>query len=96
MNEKVLKQIQDVASKHTYIDKIVLFGSRARGDNHIRSDIDLLVYATEDITLFNEDIENTVETLLSFDITLFDNTLEPQFLSSVINEGSCIYDKISV
>ena len=40
--EKVYKQIGQIAEKYD-VKKIVLFGSRARGTNHAKSDIDLAV-----------------------------------------------------
>ena len=48
--ERVLKDISAFAKKYS-INKVILFGSRARGDNTERSDIDIAVYA-EILTLF--------------------------------------------
>ena len=41
--ERVLKDISAFAKKYS-INKVILFGSRARGDNTERSDIDIAVY----------------------------------------------------
>ena len=38
--ERVLKDISAFAKKYS-INKVILFGSRARGDNTARSDIDI-------------------------------------------------------
>ena len=40
---QVIDEIVSLAQKHN-IEKVVLFGSRARGDYHRASDIDLAVY----------------------------------------------------
>ncbi len=48
--ERVLKDISAFAKKYS-INKVILFGSRARGDNTERSDIDIAVYGG-DLTLF--------------------------------------------
>jgi len=45
--ERVLKDISAFAKKYS-INKVILFGSRARGDNTERSDIDI----AEILTLF--------------------------------------------
>ena len=45
--EDVYRQIIEIAKKNK-IEKIVLFGSRARGDNQPKSDIDLAVYGCKD------------------------------------------------
>lgn len=47
------------------IEKIVLFGSRARGDYHRSSDIDLAVYGG-DVTGFSLDVEEYTSTLLTY------------------------------
>ena len=42
IKQKVITEIRNLAVRHG-IHKVVLFGSRARGDFHDRSDIDLAV-----------------------------------------------------
>ena len=41
--ERVLRDISSIARKHS-VTKVILFGSRARGTNTERSDIDIAVY----------------------------------------------------
>ena len=41
--DEVYKQIVNIAKKYN-TKKVVLFGSRARGTNHPKSDIDLAIY----------------------------------------------------
>ena len=41
--ERVLREISLFARKHS-VTKVILFGSRARGTNTERSDIDIAVY----------------------------------------------------
>jgi len=47
--ERLIESIQDVGRKYA-VEKIVLFGSRARGDNRLTSDIDLAVYPSPSFT----------------------------------------------
>ena len=64
--ERVLKDISAFAKKYS-INKVILFGSRARGDNTERSDIDIAVYGG-DFDSFYWDIKEKVHSLLSFDV----------------------------
>ena len=41
--ERVIRDISTFAKKHS-VEKVILFGSRARGTNTERSDIDIAVY----------------------------------------------------
>ena len=54
--DRVLRELSYFAQKHS-INKIVLFGSRARGTNTERSDIDIAVYGASCI-IKNVDVEN--------------------------------------
>ena len=54
-----------------HIEKIILFGSRARESNHEHSDIDLAVYGITNAACyldFQEAIEEQIPTLLRFDL----------------------------
>lgn len=42
LNDKIIMAIKDLAQRYA-LHKVILFGSRARGDNRERSDIDLAV-----------------------------------------------------
>lgn len=41
----VVQKLEDFFKQFDFIDKVVIFGSRARGDNAPKSDIDLCVYS---------------------------------------------------
>ena len=66
IKEQVINEIIDLAKKYN-VEKVILFGSRARGDYHRASDIDLAVYG-ENITGFALDVEDMTSTLLTFDV----------------------------
>lgn len=69
LKDYIVEQIREVGNKY-HLDKIVLFGSRARGDYRERSDIDLAVYGAEkklESSIYFE-IDDEVETLLKFDV----------------------------
>lgn len=43
----VEKELKDFFSKYSFIDKVVIFGSRARGTCKEKSDIDICIYSLE-------------------------------------------------
>jgi len=49
LSKKVLEEIVQVAKKYN-LDTVILFGSRARGDSHSKSDIDLAVRGGEKLS----------------------------------------------
>lgn len=93
----IVQKLQALARQHD-ADKIVLFGSRARGDNHSRSDIDLAVWGLHDAVQyldFQEAVEEQVPTLLRFDIVDMDGFYVSEVLrSEVEKDGAVIYEKI--
>ena len=65
----IIAEVSRIAQKEN-LRKVVFFGSRARGDNNERSDIDLAVY-TDDIHAYNKFLEalDKIDTILKFDVT---------------------------
>ncbi|ALB47584.2 nucleotidyltransferase domain-containing protein [Clostridium beijerinckii NRRL B-598] len=64
LEQKIVDDILDICHRHKSINKVILFGSRARGDNLLKSDIDLAVYCENSISEFIEDIEMNTSTYL--------------------------------
>ena len=75
------------------LKKVILFGSRARGDNRERSDIDLAVQGGDTVR-FALDVEEKVPTLLFFDVVNLDQPVQPELLESIKREGIILYEKI--
>lgn len=88
----VLEEIKKIAEKYE-VKKIILFGSRARGDYHRASDIDLAVEGGR-ITDFILDVKETTSTLLNFDIVDLKETVPGEFLEAIEKEGIILYEKI--
>ena len=72
--------------------RLVLFGSRARGDNRYNSDIDLAVYGMpqENQGSFWMDCED-LPTLLKFDIVHIHEGMNPAFLQNIEKDGVTLY-----
>ena len=90
--ERVLKDISAFAKKYS-INKVILFGSRARGDNTERSDIDIAVYGG-DFDSFYWDIKEKVHSLLSFDVVEADKPISEELKQEIEKDGVIIYEKL--
>ena len=91
--ERVNVDLRKIASQYD-VAKIVLFGSRARGDNQAKSDVDIAVYGCRDFTNFYFDVEEKVWTLLTFDIVNMDNDVSEELKREIKRDGVIIYEKI--
>ena len=89
----IINEIKKICSKHSNIEKVVLFGSRARGDNNIKSDIDLAVYSNGSLSEFIEDVENNTTTLLEYDFSDMKSINDEIFIKQVNKDGVIIYEK---
>ncbi len=90
IKERVLLEIRTFAARYG-VEKVILFGSRARGDFRERSDIDL-AFTGGDGARFSLDVEEETWTLLMFDIVNLDKPVQPELLDSIRREGIVIYD----
>lgn len=88
----VLEEIQNLAKIYG-IEKVILFGSRARGDFHRTSDIDLAVQGGN-FAGFALDAQEETSTLLRFDVVNLDGAVQAQLRKSIVDEGVVLYEKI--
>ena len=88
----VIRQISALAKKH-HIQKVILFGSRARGDFRRASDIDLAVQGGN-VCRFRLDIEEETHTLLTFDVVDLCSDLSPELREAIGREGVLLYEEI--
>jgi predicted nucleotidyltransferase len=89
---EIQNQIRKFA-KDCVLDKVILFGSRARGTNRERSDIDLAV-SGENVLRFEELLEEQADTLLSFDVVNLDEIVLDKLRTSIDREGQLLYAKV--
>ena len=87
----VIKEITAFAKENSII-KIVLFGSRARGDHTERSDVDLAVYGG-DFDSFYWNIKENIHSLLSFDVVDMNSRVTEELKKEIERDGVVIYEK---
>ncbi len=73
--------------------QVILFGSRARGDHHKRSDIDLAARGG-DVMRFSLAVDEEVPTLLMFDVVDLDQQVQPELLAAIKKDGVSLYEKV--
>ncbi|AWK51252.1 nucleotidyltransferase domain-containing protein [Clostridium beijerinckii] len=93
LERRIVDEIVGICHKYEHIRKVILFGSRAREDNSIKSDIDLAIYCDNSIVDFIEDIEMNTSTLLEFDFSDMKGIQDELFIEQVKKEGVVIYAK---
>lgn len=75
------------------VEKVILFGSRARGDNRERSDIDLAARGGN-ILDFYYDLEEEAWTLLFFDVVDLGEHVSAELKSEIQRDGVLLYEKV--
>lgn len=88
----VMREIIELAQEYQ-LDKVILFGSRARGDFKQRSDIDLAVQGGDPVR-FSLEVDARTSTLLFFDVVNLDGAVQSDLRESIEKEGVCIYEKV--
>ncbi len=88
----VLEEIRMLAERNR-LDRVILFGSRARGDYLRNSDIDLAVFGG-DVVSFALDVEEETSTLLTYDVVDLGKNIDGKLRESIEEEGMTIYEKV--
>ena len=89
--DRVMRDIVSAAKEHG-AEKVILFGSRARGSHAERSDIDIAVLGG-DFDGFCLEINENAHTLLSFDIVDFNKHIGGELTGEIERDGITIYEK---
>lgn len=89
--DRVLRELSSFA-KESSVTKIILFGSRARGTNTERSDIDIAVYGG-DFDDFYWNVKEKIHSLLMLDIVQADGSISDELKQEIEKDGVVIYEK---
>lgn len=92
LRSQILEEIIYFAQTYN-LSKVILFGSRARGDYSPKSDIDLAV-AGDEIVNFHLDIDEKTDTLLQFDLVDLNSDLNDDLLADIRKDGIVLYEKV--
>lgn len=92
IKEQVQTEICRFAEKN-HLRLVILFGSRARGDHHRASDIDLAARGGN-IARFAAEVEEETSTLLKYDVVDLERAVSAELLRSIEQEGRVLYEKV--
>ncbi|MCD8015283.1 MAG: nucleotidyltransferase domain-containing protein [Lachnospiraceae bacterium] len=89
--KRVLRDLTGYAKIHS-IEKVILFGSRARGNHTDRSDIDIALKGG-DFDAFERDIKEKTHSLLMFDVVDLNKHISDDLMAEIARDGVVIYEK---
>lgn len=87
--DQIVREAKRVGAK-----RVVLFGSRARGDNLPKSDIDIAVEGCPDCAALRDALDNDVETLLGIDLVDFDASRSDELRREIARDGIVLYEEV--
>lgn len=96
ISQRFVYELQEFCLKDEHIDKVILFGSRARGDYRRTSDIDLAMYTCDSSHSQQNLIEQSIQemsTPLKIDVLFMDRLTKEQLVSNILRDGRIIYEK---
>ena len=92
--EQVYSQIREIAKQHQ-VQKVVLFGSRARGDYLEKSDIDLAIYGCQDFLELSDQLEEELWSLLQLDlIDMNGMSVSKELIDEIERDGVILYEAV--
>lgn len=74
--------------------KVILFGSRAKGVNRPKSDIDLAVAGCPDFDSLQDRLDNDLWSLLKVDVINLDEPISPVLRAEIERTGKVLYEKV--
>ena len=96
LNQETIDKINSVFRKHPEIDKVIIYGSRAKGNYRNGSDIDLTVFGNDlkyDLAgKLNSEIDD-LNTPYLFDISIFEKLTSPSLKDHINRVGKVFYEK---
>lgn len=96
LKEEVIQSITSVLAMHPEVEKVLLYGSRAKGNYKPASDIDLtLLGEAIDLSLMNQISWELDDLLLpyTFDLSIFHYLNDPDLLDHIHRAGVVFYTK---
>jgi predicted nucleotidyltransferase len=92
---KIIAQLQEVFARFAAIDRVILYGSRAKGNYKAGSDIDISIKTkgeAENSLLYAViDAIDELDLVYYFDISLFDKLENPELIEHIQRVGVQLY-----
>lgn len=89
---EVIEEIKKLAGEYS-IGKVIIFGSRSRGDYKKTSDIDLAV-SGGNTAEFALAVDEETSTLLKYDVVDLDRSVAEELREAINREGKVLYEKV--
>lgn len=92
--EKWIESLRQIFQVQPNIEKVVVYGSRAKGNYRPGSDIDLAIYSSSMSYVEQMNIENSIDDLLmpySVDITHFEKLTNQELIEHINRVGILLY-----
>jgi uncharacterized protein len=96
ISQRFISELQNFCLKNEHIEKMVLFGSRARGGYHRSSDIDLAVFTKNCSHTQQNLIEQAIKdmsTPLKIDVVFIDRLKKEKLIFNIREEGVIVYEQ---
>jgi len=94
LSDEIIKKIRSVLSRHSSVEKAVLYGSRAKGTFKPGSDIDLSLHGATISLKDLSDIDSELDDLLlpyTFDLLVFDTLTHVKLRDHIERVGKIFY-----
>ncbi|MDR0272273.1 MAG: nucleotidyltransferase domain-containing protein [Clostridiales bacterium] len=96
LDNAALDTIQSVCKNCERIKKVMLFGSRATGNNKKTADIDIAIIGEltpSEIWTISGLLNDESPTPYYYDVVHFDSLIDTNFIESIMASGKVIYEK---
>ncbi|MCD4831719.1 MAG: nucleotidyltransferase domain-containing protein [Anaerohalosphaeraceae bacterium] len=95
LKDDTIEKIKSVFVKYYQVNKVVLYGSRAKGNYKTGSDVDLTLYGDAlDLSIVSK-ISNDIDDLLlpyTFDISIFEQIVDCDIIEHINRVGIVFYE----
>ena len=95
----VTNQIADYARNVSSIEKVMLYGYRAREDNRQNSDINLCIFCDKsqaDVLVNFRMFLDELDPYFTFDVCHYEVISNDKLKENILSEGKVIYDKYKI
>lgn len=96
LKDDTIAKIQGVFASYPQVDKAVIYGSRAKGNQKNGSDIDLTLHGKElTLNILYKIMEDIDELMLPYtiDLSIFHELSDPDFIDHIQRMGILFYEK---